>query len=253
MRFNASKCYILPIQKKSSYFYELNNTILQEVASNPYLGLNIAQDLKWTNHISAVCKKASSSLGFVRRNLAHCPKKSRLTAYLTLVRSILEYGSIIWDPHLQKDVDKLERIQRQAARFINRDYFSRDPGCVTKMLKDLELPTLQERRRQLRLAFLYKVAEGLIPSLPPDKYLKTIRNKRQIKPKIFSDHITSNVVKTYVTNNSRPFQIPPNNGSDIYKNSFFLKTIPDWNGLANNIVVAESVEAFKTRLSKENK
>ena len=91
------------------------------------------------------------------------------------------------------------------------------------MLKDLELPTLQERRRQLRLAFLYKVAEGLIPSLPPDKYLKTIRNKRQIKPKIFSDHITSNVVKTYVTNNSRPFQIPPNNGSDIYKNSFFLK------------------------------
>ena len=34
---------------------------------------------------------------------------------------------------------------------------------------------------------------------------------------------------------------------------FFFKTIPDWNGLANNIVVAESVEAFKTRLSKDDK
>ena len=250
MRFNASKCYILPIQKKSSYFYELNNTILQEVGSNPYLGLNIAQDLKWSNHISAVCKKASSTLGFLRRNLSNCPKKSRLTAYLTLVRSTLEYGSIIWDPHLQKDVDKLEKIQRQAARFITRDYFSRDPGCVTKMLKDLELPTLQDRRRHLRLTFLYKVAEGLIPSLPPDKYLKTIKNKRHIKPKKFSDHISTNIVETYCTNNSRPFQIPPNNGSEIYKNSFFVKTIPEWNGLANNIVIAESVDTFKTRLSK---
>ena len=167
MKFNATKCYVLPIKKKTSHFYQLNNTILQEVSTNPYLGLNISNDLKWTNHINSVCKKASSTLGFVRRNLQKCPKQSRLTAYISLVRSLLEYGAIIWDPHVQKEVDQLERIQRQAARFITRDYFSKEPGCVTKMLKDLNLPSLQLRRRNLRLSFLFKVVEGMIPAIPP--------------------------------------------------------------------------------------
>jgi hypothetical protein len=35
--------------------------------------------------------------------------------------------------------DKLERIQRRAARFITGDYKSRKEGSVTKMLAELEL------------------------------------------------------------------------------------------------------------------
>ena len=84
-------------------------------------------------------------------NLRNSPQQSRLTAYVSLVCSLLEYGATIWDLYLQKDIDRLERIQRQAARFITRDYFSRDHGCATKMLKDLNLPILQERHRNLRL------------------------------------------------------------------------------------------------------
>ena len=252
MKFNATKCYVLPIKKKSSYFYQLNNTILQEVTSNPYLGINISNDLKWSNHINSVCKKASSTLGFVRRNLLNSPKASRLTAYISLVRSLLEYGSIIWDPYVQKDIDKLERIQRQAARFICRDYHTRVPGCVSNMLKDLDLPTLQTRRRNLRLSFLFKVAEGMLPPLPPDVYLTQMKNKRKIKPTNFENCVSKNIVNNYITNNSRPFEIPKNNGCDAYKNSFFVRTIPEWNGLANHIVTAESIETFKTRINKCN-
>jgi hypothetical protein len=47
-----------------------------------------------------------------------------------------------WVPYLKTDVDRLERIQYQAARFITCDYKTREPGCITKMLIDLELPTL---------------------------------------------------------------------------------------------------------------
>ena len=95
MLFNASKCYILSINSKSSYYYQLNNTTLKHVDNNPYLGLLISKDLKWATHIEKICKKASSTLGFIQRNLRHCPTHCRKSAYIALVRSTLEYGSVV--------------------------------------------------------------------------------------------------------------------------------------------------------------
>jgi hypothetical protein len=69
MRFNAKKCYILSIRNKSQRIYTLDGHILQQVQNNPYLGLQISEDLKWTTHITNVAKKANSTLGFLRRNL----------------------------------------------------------------------------------------------------------------------------------------------------------------------------------------
>ena len=122
MRFNAKKCYIMSINNKSSHFYELDNHILKQVNENPYLGLTISDDLKWSSHITKMTKKANSTMAFLRRNLRNFPEDCRKTAYLSLVRSILDYGSIVWDPYLLSDIDKIERVQRQAARFITGDY-----------------------------------------------------------------------------------------------------------------------------------
>jgi hypothetical protein len=118
MRFNAKKCYILSMKKKSHHSYTLNNQILEQVPSNPYLGLQIAEDLKWKEDINNTCKKTSSTLGFLMRNLQHCPRECRRTAYIALVRSIMEYGSIIWDPYTKQEITKLGSIQRRGARFI---------------------------------------------------------------------------------------------------------------------------------------
>jgi hypothetical protein len=57
--------------------------------------------------INNTCKKASSTLGFLRRNLQHCPRECRRTAYIAFVRSIMEYGSIIWDPYTKHEITKL--------------------------------------------------------------------------------------------------------------------------------------------------
>ena len=39
-----------------------------------------------------------------------------------------------WDLYSQQDIEKLERVQRQAARFIMKDYRTREPCCVNRML-----------------------------------------------------------------------------------------------------------------------
>ena len=92
MRLNATKCSILSIYNKSNFRYSLNNTILKEVPNNPYLGILLSQDLKWSDHIANITKKANSTLGFLRRNLRHCPTSCRWNSYLSLVRSVLKYG-----------------------------------------------------------------------------------------------------------------------------------------------------------------
>ena len=94
MRFSAKKCYLLSTRSKSHHFYSLDSTILQQVPSNPYLGVTISEDLKWSPHITKMTKKANSTLGFLRRNLRTCPLSSKLSAYVSLVRPILKYGSV---------------------------------------------------------------------------------------------------------------------------------------------------------------
>ncbi len=118
MRFNAKMCYVLRIsQSKSPYtrMYTLDNHVLQEVDSNPYLGYQLSNDLKPAKHISIITSKANRTLGFLRRNLRKCPMDLKSTAYKSLVLSVLEYAASAWDPYLAKDEHQLEMVQRRAA------------------------------------------------------------------------------------------------------------------------------------------
>ncbi len=61
--------------------------------------------------------------------------KLKETAYITLIRYVLEYSAVVWDPYLKKDTDKLEKLQRKAVRFTTSNYDR--TSSVTKMLSDL--------------------------------------------------------------------------------------------------------------------
>ena len=97
--------------------------------------------LSWSQHISNIAKKASNSLNFLKRNLSDCSPNVKASAYLTMVRPQMEYASVIWDPYYNSDRDKLESIQRRAARWVLSDY-SRT-SSVPLMLHQLSWPTLQ--------------------------------------------------------------------------------------------------------------
>ena len=104
--------------------------------------------------------KASSTLGLLRRNLSQCPQALREQAYISPIRSHLEYCSAIWDPHVVKDIDSPENIQRHAARFTVQDY-SRYTS-VSALLKGMDWSSLKDRRRDIRLIFLFKITKGKV-------------------------------------------------------------------------------------------
>ena len=219
------------------------------MTNNPYLGILFSQDLKWGDHIAKICKKANSTVGFLRRNLRNCRSGCKLNAYLSLVRSVLEYGATLWDPYLQKDINKLEQVQRKATRFVSGDYMSRTPGSMQKLLRKLNLPPLQVRRQQLRLTFLFEVVEGLVPVMPPEHFFTFSKPGRTIRPKRNSSFETSNIVNSYTRNNNRSLEIKPCS-TNQQRNSFFIRTAVEWNQLDDSTVNLKTPPAFKAKIEE---
>ena len=247
MIFNPYKCYILSVNSKTSFYYQLSNSILKHVQNNPYLGILLSNDLKWDSQITAITKKANSTLSFPRRNLRRCPLACKQQAYISLVRPLLEYGAIVWDPYLKKDITSMEKTQGIAARIITGDFRSNTPGSVTRLLEVTDLPPLQQRRQRLRLALFFRVVEGLVPTLPPQDFLQPQKQGHLINPVIKTDFQTSNVTNRYARNNNRTYVVP-HCATEKLKN-FFIRTAADWNQLDNNIVHSQNEVTFKTKLA----
>jgi hypothetical protein len=72
MEFNVSKCAIMQTTNKRSktdFPYKMKGETLQKVDHQPYLGVELSNNLKYNLHIDQTCKKASKVLGFLKRNL----------------------------------------------------------------------------------------------------------------------------------------------------------------------------------------
>ena len=224
INFNTYKCHILSIKNKTQFFYSLNNETLEYVTTNPYLGITTSNDLNWHSNLSTITKKANSTFGFLRRNIRRCPINSKRTACIAPVRAVLEYGAIVWDPYHRGDIDKSVQIQHSAARFVTGDYRSRHPGSVTTMLTNLNLDTLDNRRRDQRQTFMYRTVRRSIPALPTETFfLPQNTNKRHIQPKHFPDHVSSNFVQQLTTNNTRCFIVPTAHNEQFKNSIFFFK------------------------------
>ena len=81
--------------------YSINDIFLHSVEQHKYLGVLLHNSMSWTKHFQDVIDKASETLNFVKHTLYRCEPSVKAIAYTTLVRPILEYTNIVWDPHQQ--------------------------------------------------------------------------------------------------------------------------------------------------------
>jgi hypothetical protein len=147
--------------------------------------------------------------------------------YKTLVRPTLEYCSSIWDPSEKTSINKIERVQKTAARFMTNQPNRKDkPTSMTAILKDLRWESLQSRRKKSALLLLYKTSNNLVEI--PEQYHPIVNHRH-------TRH-TSCKFQTYQPN------------IEAYKQSFLPRTVPLWNSLPGDVAKSTTLDSFKLGL-----
>jgi len=227
--FNIEKCKVMHVGHKLATSYSLSRTDgipskLVEVDEEKDLGVILTNDLKAGRQCREAARKAMNVLRTIKRHFVRLDKATFLILYKSYVRPLLEYSIQAWSPHLKKDINCLEQVQKRATKLVvglkKREYADR--------LRALGLTTLEKRRVRGDLIETFKI----------------VTNREKVEMEDF-----------FVSNNSNynlrghQFKMVVQRSRTIIRSSFFSqRVINTWNGLPSTVVSASSVNNFKNRL-----
>lgn len=136
-------------------------------------------------HYNNIHVKANRLLGFVLRMTKEFKNKnSSIYLYNCLVRSNLEYGSVIWSPFYKVHSKLIESVQEKFMRCLSyRQGLYRKLNSYDKRLDYFKMHTLEARRKKSDLVFLFKILNYCIdsPSLISSININTYHRTRSAK------------------------------------------------------------------------
>ena len=227
MLFNFGKCKCLYTGRGNTGMnYEMGGTILSKTVKEKDLGVTMNANMKVSEQCRIAASNGNQVLGMIRRNITYKEKSLIVPLYKAIVRPHLEYCIHAWNPHLRKDIDMLEKIQRRATKLI--------PGLkdlkYEERLKERGLKTLETRRLRGDQIEVFKILNGY-ENIDSNIFFLEIRQSKITRGHNFT------LVKTQ-------------NRLDARKFSFSQMTSNVWNKLSTECVHASSVNMFKNKIDK---
>lgn len=124
LEHNINKCkYIQYGNVKYDFEYKMINkdrelkTLTKDVEEKD-LGIVFEENLKFNKHITVTVNKANRLLEMIKRTFSFMNKEIFLVVYKTLIHSVLDYGSPVWNPSTKKYRQMLENVQRRATKIV---------------------------------------------------------------------------------------------------------------------------------------
>lgn len=170
MSLNLLKCKKMTFNRGTviQTSYIIGDSVLENVYSFCDLGITLDTKLNFNMHIDACVSKSSNLLGFIKRWSREFddPYLSK-HLFTSLVRPILEYGSLVWSPFYSCHIKRIESVQKQFLLFALRNLAWNPDINLPPYLHRLaliNLPTLERRRTMLDICFMVKLINGEINS-----------------------------------------------------------------------------------------
>jgi hypothetical protein len=231
LKFNTEKCKVMQVGHKLNTKYYMGRSgtriELEIIEEEKDLGVFTRSDLKSSTQCLKSAAKARRIVGMIRRNFRRLDKEDFLLLYKTYVRPHLEYCVQSWSPHMVKDTEVLERVQKAATNLIPqlRKY------SYEERLKRIGIPSLKLRRARGDMIETYKILSGK-ENVNSDQFFKKLENQHGLR-----GH-TMKIQKQQTR-------------LDIRKHFFSQRVVNPWNKLSQKVVDAPSINCFKNALDDE--
>ena len=119
MLFNVNKCSVMHMGSRIRVVeYEFRGQVLNQSDLERDWGFPCTSMENQQNNVQKLLREQNRVLGMIKRAVVSREKSIILKLYKALVRPHLEYCIQVWNPHLKKDIETLERMQRRATRMI---------------------------------------------------------------------------------------------------------------------------------------
>lgn len=175
LKLNPSKCFAFTMTLRTTpvqYPYTISGSVIQCVSEVRDLGVLLDSKLTFSAHISNTICKANRALGVLIRSFQtglprqKFNKNTLLATYNANVRSIIEYGCVIWGGAAKSHTARLEKVQHKFLIWLasRADIVRATSFGYSDLLRAFGVPSLEARRLQYDLMFIRKVHTGGINS-----------------------------------------------------------------------------------------
>lgn len=238
MQLNVKKCFVVSFTNKKHkhlHNYSINGQILDRKNVVRDLGVLFDEKLTFRAHYDHIINKCNKTLGFIlRRSRDFKDPKSVIYLYKTLVRSVLEFNTIIWSPYYRVHIERLEGVQRRFLRVLcyRHGYHRTVRGYENRMTR-FKIQSLEVRRKYFDLVYLYKIIHSHIDCPSLLSLINFNIRYRSRNPRPFSLQVYNNNTSFYnpIVRMCRAFNelVQSNKEIDLYRHSLgkFKKYIFD--------------------------
>ena len=120
MEFNVGKCKILHLGRNNPHYeYTMNGIKIAVTETEKDLGIWFDITLKPSLQCELAAKKANQMLGMISKSFHYRTKGTLIPLYKTVVRPLLEFSAAAWCPWLEKDIERLEKVQKRLVRMLS--------------------------------------------------------------------------------------------------------------------------------------
>lgn len=224
LRISASVLCVVILRPRAlcGFVPNINNHYPPSASNFKYLCVILSAYL-WCNiHGNIIVLQAQRKLWFLKCNLKHCTSSAKLITYKTLIRTVLEYASTVWEPPTQVIINKLEMVQRKGLRFIYNKYSTLD--SVSPLSAQPKWDTLNETSYHTQIVFLFLLLYNAF-NINIVKYLKPRLSRivRRVHSKCWCHSVVQNVSSNHSSRSlSKLKQASPKvtecDGSDMFLN-----------------------------------
>ena len=226
MKANPSKFQVMFIGKRiksTNHSIKLNDISLTGSPSIHILGIEIDQNLTFTDHINSLCSKTAKQINALYRIKSNLDNASRKTIFNSFITSAFTYCSIMWMFTTRGNLQKLDKLHERALRLTYTNYST----TYDTLLETTNTLDIYKRCLKALATEMYKVKRKWLPQYVIDMFAE------------------NDISRVYNLRDTNTFVLPKYKSKKYGYHSFTYIGSKLWNNISVDIKNSNTIDMFK--------